>query len=332
MQNLKKVLIYLGITSLLTFIFFQNTINAQEKYKNGSKSKAVNTFKDKKWFDAKEYPFDDHFYKVPVGNMHYIDEGEGDPIVMVHGNPGWSFEFRNEVKALSKTNRCIVPDHIGFGLSDKPYDWDYLPEHHAENLELLLDSLDLTNITLVVNDWGGPIGLSYALKHPEKIKRIVIMNTWMWSLEDDEFYQSFSNFFGKGFGKSLTKRFNFFGKVALKGVLGDKKSLSKKIHKYYYKHMETPKERKGCYTFPKEIIDSSEWLASLWSQKSKIDTIPTTFIWGMKDRAFRDVELKYWVDNWNNFKVIELEEVGHFPQEESPQVLINELREIVPAK
>jgi haloalkane dehalogenase len=98
-----------------------------------------------KWLDTLEYPFEPHYFHVPAGTMHYVDEGKGDPIVMVHGNPGWSFEFRNCIKALSSIHRCIAVDHIGFGLSDKPAEWDYLPEHQAENFERLMDHLTETS-------------------------------------------------------------------------------------------------------------------------------------------------------------------------------------------
>lgn len=128
---------------------------------------------DKSWINKEEYPFKENFLDLAVGKMHYVDEGNGKPIVFVHGNPGWSFEFRKQIKALSVTNRCIAVDHIGFGLSDKPYEWNYLPESHAENFAALMDSLNLSNITLVVSDWGGPIGLSYALKHSKKIDTTV---------------------------------------------------------------------------------------------------------------------------------------------------------------
>ena len=279
-----------------------------------------------KWLDRIEYPFESHYAELPIGKMHYVDEGNGDPIVMVHGNPGWSFEFRNVIKELSKTLRCIAPDHIGFGLSDKPYEWDYLPKSHAKNFEIFMDSLNLKNITLVVNDWGGPIGLSYAIKHPEKIKKLVILNTWMWSVENDPYYQKFSKMMGGGFGRFMIKNFNVFGKMVVKKAVGDKKKLKKKIHKHYYDHLESKKDRKGCYTFPKEIIGSSKWLDSLWQQREKINSIPTTIIWGMKDIAFREQELNYWIKHWNNPEVIKLQEVGHFPQEEAPEKLINELK------
>jgi len=279
-----------------------------------------------KWLNRNEYPFKSHYFETLVGKMHYLDEGQGDPIVFVHGNPGFSFEFRNIIKEMAKTNRCIAPDHIGFGLSDKPYEWDYLPVNHATNFALLIDSLNLNNIILVVNDWGGPIGLSYALKHPEKIKKLVILNSWMWSVENDPYYLKFSRMMGGGIGKFMIRNFNIFGKMVVKKAVGDKKKLDKNIHKHYYKHLERKKDRKGCYTFPKQIIGSSEWLASLWQQKEKINSISTTIIWGMKDIAFREQELNYWIENWNNPKVIKLPETGHFPQEEAPDKVIEELK------
>lgn len=279
-----------------------------------------------KWLDKNEYPFKNHFLTLPVGKMHYVDEGEGDPIVMVHGNPAWSFEFRNVIKEMSKTHRCLAPDHIGFGLSDKPENWTYLPEQHAKNFELWMDSLDLHNITLVVNDWGGPIGLSYALKHPERIKKIVILNTWLWSVENDPHFKKFSNFMGSWFGRFLIKRFNFFGKQVVKKAVGDSKKLSKKIHKHYYLHLETPAQRKGSYVFPKHIIGSSKWLDSLWQEKEKINSIPTAFVWGMKDIAFREQDLNFWLDNWKNSSVVKLPEIGHFPQEEAPEEVIKVLK------
>ncbi len=279
------------------------------------------------WLDRNEYPFESNYFNLPMGKMHYVDEGKGEPIVMVHGNPAWSFEFRNVIKEMSKTNRCIAADHIGFGLSDKPADWNYFPAQHATNFERLMDSLDLRDITMVVNDWGGPIGLSYALKNPDKIKKIVILNTWLWSVEDDPHFKKFSGFMGGFLGRFLIRQFNFFGKQVVKNAVGDKKKLTKHIHKHYYLHLEKPGDRKGSYVFPKQIIGSSLWLDSLWRQREKINNIPTTFIWGMKDIAFREQDLNYWLKHWKYSKTIKLTEVGHFPQEEAPEAVIKELSE-----
>lgn len=277
------------------------------------------------WLDTALYPFEPHYFEVPAGTMHYIDEGTGDPVVFVHGNCGWSFEFRNVIKGISSTYRCIAPDHIGFGLSDKPADWDYLPEQHAAHLELLLNSLNLNNITLVVNDWGGPIGLSYALNHADKIKKLVILNSWMWSVKHDPYYRRFSKMMGGFPGAFLTKYFNFFAKAVIPRVMGSRRQIPRKVYRQYRKHLSKPSERKGSYVFPREIIGSSAWLDSLWKKRYLISQKPTSFVWGMKDIAFRESELNYWLDHWGPSTVIKIPFAGHYPQEEIPEMVVVEL-------
>ena len=128
----------------------------------------------------KQYPFTGNLLDIQGLNYHYLDEGNGPPVVMVHGNPSWSFYYRNLVLALRDRYRCIVPDHIGCGLSDKPGDnrYDYTLSRRVDDLEALLEHLGIReNITLVVHDWGGMIGMAYAVRHPERIKRLVILNT-----------------------------------------------------------------------------------------------------------------------------------------------------------
>lgn len=126
------------------------------------------------------YPFSSNFLKINGLNYHYLDEGHGEPVVMVHGNPTWSFYFRNMVSALSQEYRTIVPDHIGCGLSDKPGNnqYDFRLKSRVDDLEYMLETLKPgKKITLMVHDWGGMIGMAYALRHPEKISRIIITNT-----------------------------------------------------------------------------------------------------------------------------------------------------------
>ncbi len=268
------------------------------------------------WIDKNEYPFDSHYLDAPAGRMHYVDEGRGSPIVMAHGNPSWSFLYRHLIKALTQECRCIAVDYIGFGLSDKPWDWSYLPKDHAHNLKLLINELNLKNITLVGQDWGGPIGLSYALAVPENVKSIILMNTWMWSLAGDPHYERFSGFMGGAMGRFLIKRFNFFARVVMKQVMGDKSKLPKPIHRHYLEPLKAPQARKGCWTFPREIIGSSEWLEMLWSQRKKIRAIPALLLWGMKDIAFREKELTTWMTVFSDYQAIQFEDVGHFVQEE----------------
>ena len=273
------------------------------------------------WFDSCMYHFQPHYFQSPAGAMHYIDQGEGQPVVFVHGNPGWSFEFRDVINCISIKRRCIAPDHIGFGLSDKPADWEYLPKQHAHNFLALMEQLDLKDVTLVVNDWGGPIGLSYALRHPGRVKRLVILNTWMWPVHDDWYYRIFSGVMGGAIGRFLTGNFNFFARVVVPMVYGKRRKLTREDHHFMRAPLASKAERKGSYVFPREIIGSSDWLAGLWAQREKLLDIPTAIIWGMKDIAFREKELRVWEETLRPEKVIRLDDVGHYPHDEAPEVL-----------
>jgi len=129
---------------------------------------------------SREYPFESHFLELGRLKYHYLDEGQGEPVVMLHGNPSWSFYYRNLAKELRADYRVVVPDHIGCGLSDKPADslYSFTFEQRVDDLETLLDHLDIkSNITLIVHDWGGMIGMTYASRYPERIARLVVLNS-----------------------------------------------------------------------------------------------------------------------------------------------------------
>jgi haloalkane dehalogenase len=138
------------------------------------------------WLDVRAYPFAHHWLPLPGGErMHYVDEGAGEPMLFVHGTPSWSFEWRHLIRGLSSTHRCIAPDLPGFGLSSRPRDLAYTPEAHAEALRAFVRGLRLTGFTLVVHDFGGPIGLPLALDPELGVRRLVVLNSWMWRVDDD---------------------------------------------------------------------------------------------------------------------------------------------------
>ena len=278
------------------------------------------------WLDRSEYPFSSRFFQTDAGKMHYLDEGSGPPVVFVHGNPSWSFEYRQVIKELSKTHRCLAADHLGFGLSDKPLDWTYRPEDHARNLEALLESLDLKEITLVVGDWGGPIGLSYALNHPQRVSGLIITNTWMWSVDKDWYFRAFSGFVGGPLGRFLIRKRNFFAKDILGSTYGDKTKLTAEVHRHYLMPLENSLERKGNWTFPKEIIASSDWLQSLWDRRHVLKDAKILFAWGMKDIAFRPKELERWIEAFPSARVVRFPGEGHFLAEEKPSELVAAIR------
>ncbi|HLG77507.1 MAG TPA: alpha/beta fold hydrolase, partial [Ktedonobacteraceae bacterium] len=123
------------------------------------------------------FPFQPHFTTAPGFRMHYVDEGQGEPILCLHGEPTWGYLYRHFIPPLARHHRVIVPDHMGFGKSETPQDRSYLLDEHVDNLEALVLSLDLRDITLVLHDWGGPIGGGFALRHPDRVKRLFLMNT-----------------------------------------------------------------------------------------------------------------------------------------------------------
>lgn len=123
------------------------------------------------------FPFAPHFTEAAGFKMHYVDEGEGEPIVMLHGEPTWGYLYRNFIPELSKTNRVIVPDHMGFGKSETPQDREYTLKTHVGNLSALIDELGLQDITFVIQDWGGPIASAYSVRNLERVKRFCVLNT-----------------------------------------------------------------------------------------------------------------------------------------------------------
>jgi haloalkane dehalogenase len=267
------------------------------------------------WVDRQEYPFTDHYLNLPMGRMHYIDEGQGRPLVMVHGTPEWSFGWRHLVKALSKDYRCITCDHIGFGLSDKPAGWSYLPEDHARNLAALIETLGLTDLTLIAHDYGGPIGLAVALDHPQAIHSIVAMNTWLWSLDGDPHFTGTRMFAGR-VGKFLYQQLAFSPRVMLPLAMGDRSKLTPAIHAHYLKPWRTPAERHSTWVLARELIGSSRWYDTLWQRRAALQNIPALILWGMKDMAFRAQELEKLKTVFNHPSVVTFNEIGHFVAEE----------------
>lgn len=267
------------------------------------------------WLDRIYYPFVHHTFALPEGNLHYVDEGAGEPIVFVHGTPTWSFVWRQQIKSLSRKYRCIAPDHLGFGLSDKPTNYSYTPEAHADNLEKLLEHLQIKGITLVVHDFGGPTGLRYALRHPQKIKRLVLLNTWMWNLEEERSMMKLSRFMGSALGKYLYLQMGFSANVLLPQGYSERKHLTRDIWQHYRKPLSSPGRRRGTWQFAKALHEANGYFNSLWQEREKLQTIPKLLLWGEKDKLLPHHFLEQWQREFPEAKAIKYK-AGHFVQEE----------------
>jgi haloalkane dehalogenase len=272
------------------------------------------------WVDRHHYPFEPRSLDVGAGTMRYVDEGTGAPIVMVHGTPTWSFLYRDLVKALRDRYRCVAPDHLGFGLSDKPARASYRPEDQARRLSRLIDALALKDVTLMVHDFGGPIGLAYAIERPANVSRLVLFNTWMWSFAGDRQMQWMGRALGGRLGRFLSERWAFSVNVLFRRAVGDRRRYTRDVHAQYLGPMRDPTARHATWIYARELLGSSSWYDTLWQRRERIANIPALLVWGMRDRAFAK-HLPRWRSLFTDAKVVELPDVGHAPMEErAPEI------------
>lgn len=273
------------------------------------------------WLDRAAYPFVSRSLELDAGRMHYIDEGHGPPVVLVHGTPTWSFLYRDLIKRLSASHRCIAVDHLGFGLSDKPAGWTYRPEDHARNLQTAIEQLGLRDFSLIVHDYGGPIGLSYAVEHPENVARLVLCNTFMWSMTGEFELPPIAKVMAGPIGKLLYTRMNFSPRVILPAAWINKATLTPAVHKQYLAVHARPAERESTWALARELFASGAWYDSLWARRDRIKELPALLVWGLKDPAFPAKFLARWQSLFSNAQTVALPTVGHFVTEEAaPEV------------
>ena len=280
------------------------------------------------WVSDEMYPFESRFTTSPRGHvLHYVDEGSGEPIVFLHGNPAWSFEFRHLIGGLRAEFRCVAPDHIGFGLSSRSHQKEHHhPAVHAEALAALVDELDLRDVTLFMSDWGGPIGLDFARQSPDRVKRLVIANTWCWPVNRDLHFWFFSKMMSGPLGQYLIKRRNYFVNGVMPRAVGNKGSLSKEAMEHYRRAQPSPAEREANAALPGYIVGATDWLRTIWDGRSAFNEKPTLILWGNKDIAFRTKELDRWKSEFVDAEVHEFADCGHFLPEEAPDRILPLIR------
>lgn len=271
------------------------------------------------------YPFDSHYVDVLGGRMHYVDEGEGSPIVMLHGNPTWSFYYRELIKGLGDQYRVIVPDHIGCGLSDKPQNYPYTLSTHIDNLERLIDHLELDRVTLAVHDWGGPIGFGWATRHPERVRRFIVFNTAA---------------FVKGrmplriricrwpiIGDIAVRRLNGFARAALWMACADRKRMTPLVRQGYLLPYDSVANRVAIQCFVHDIplnprVPSHRVLQEIEAKLPQFGDRPMIILWGMKDFCFTEQFLVEWIRQFPNAAVHRLHDAGHYVVEDAHERIL----------
>lgn len=277
--------------------------------------------------DRQAYPFASRWLRVPAGWLHYVDEGAGEPLLFVHGTPTWSFEWRALIRALAPTHRCIALDHLGFGLSERPRDGVYSPEAHAANLETFVEKLDPEPLTLVVHDFGGPIGLPLCMLRPERVRRLVLLNTWMWSLADDRALAPAARLLRGRLGRLLYRRANLSLRVLMPLAFGDRTRLTPELHRQYLDRFPDRWARgEVLWPLARALLGSSAFYHALWRQREALRGRPALVLWGLRDRAFPRRLLERWREALPDARFVELPDAGHWPHEETPEQVIRELR------
>lgn len=283
-----------------------------------------------------EYPFASKFSDVGGARMHYVDEGPRDApaLVMVHGNPTWSFMYRNIIKAFSGSHRCIAVDHVGCGLSDKPNarEYKYTLSRRIADLDALMNELQPREVTLIVHDWGGPIGIGWGLRHVDTLRRLVVMNTAAFLVNRIPFRIAVCRY--PGFGELAVLGCNAFAGAATRMATTQPGGLPPVIARGFVLPYDSWANRIATLKFVHDIPltpsdESFATVKSIEEQLPKLRGLPTKIFWGDKDFCFTPLFLEHWKKHLPEAEVTRFAEAGHYVLEDAREPILAALGEFI---
>lgn len=262
--------------------------------------------------------------------FHYLDEGSGNPLLMVHGNPTWSFYWRNLAIEFRQHFRVLVPDHIGCGLSDKPQTYDYSLAQHIRNLVELIETRDLKNITLLAHDWGGAIGLGAALQCSERFAQIVLFNTG--AFPPPGIPRRIRACRIPGLGQIAVRGFNAFARAALTMATSNPAQFTPSVRAGFLYPYNSWANRIAIQRFVQDIPNGPQhptWqtLTNIENSLKSLSDRPTKFIWGMQDWCFTPTCLERLLIHFPHAEVCRIAEAGHFVVEDAHAQIVTELNQ-----
>lgn len=269
------------------------------------------------WVDDELFPFESRFVELDGNVVHYVDEGSGPILLMLHGNPVWSFVYRDLIAALRGRFRCIALDFPGFGLSTAAPGFRYSARDHADLLVSFIDHLGLSDITLVGHNWGGPWGLYAAVQRPGTFTRLVLANTWAWPLNGDPSSEVFSRGMGNPVGRALIKRFNLMVNQFIP-VAHKRRKLSDAEMAHYRDATPTPASRHAGAVLPGELVGAREFFTELADNLTEVAKVPTLIVWADVDPIFTAKYRERCEATFPNHTTTVLHGVGHFSQSDAP--------------
>ncbi len=275
--------------------------------------------------DIPLYPFTSHTIPFNYGKLryHFVDDGprtNARAVLMLHGNPTWSFYYRNVINALKGEHRCIVPDHMGCGLSDKPQDYPYTLQQHIANVRSLIERLDVKELDLVLHDWGGAIGMGLAMQIPERIRRIVVLNTAAFLSPRIPFRIDICR--TPVLGDFAIRGLNAFAKAALFMAVARREKLTPEIKDGLLLPYDSWENRVAILRFVQDIPMTPRH--PTWKLMQDIEAALPQFknrkmmiCWGMKDWCFDKSFLRTWREKFPDAEVNEFADAGHYVLEDA---------------
>lgn len=277
------------------------------------------------WVSHDLFPFTSRFVELDGNSVHYVDEGDGPVLLFLHGNPVWSFVYRDVIRELADEFRCVALDLPGFGLSSAAPGYEYLPHEHAAVVEAFVGALELSDITLMVNDWGGPIGLSVAAAHSDRFSRLIVANSWAWPIAGDPHFERFSAVMGGSLGRFLVTRVRPFIKVLIsKGHARRRLSDAEMAH--YRGPFPTPESRLPAIVLIRAIKEAGPWLGTVEQGLSRLADRPVLLLWGDRDPAFRSSERERFERLFPHTETVHLRGAGNFVAADAPEEVAAAIR------
>ncbi len=276
--------------------------------------------------DTVLYPFQPKWFEEAGPRVHYVDEGRGPAVVMFHGNPTWSFLYRNVIKQLSGQFRCIAVDYPGFGLSERPAGYGYTSAEHAEVIGKLVDRLGLDSFIVVGQDWGGPIGMTVALERASRVAGLVFANTWYWPAQGS--LVTFSVVMSSPPLQWLILNRNSFVNFIMPRSVA--KPMDPAVFKTYQDAQPTPQARRGVAEFPRQIRRARPMLERLAAEAPKaLGEQPMELVWAMKDPAFGNpAVIARWQRDFPTANLTKLANANHYVQEDAPEEIASAVRRV----
>lgn len=269
---------------------------------------------DPAWLDRTLFPFTSRFVELGGNRVHYIDEGSGPTLLLLHGNPTWSFLYRHIVRQLSPHFRCVALDYPGFGLSTATPGYGFTPQEHSKVVESLVDALDLSDLLIMVQDWGGPIGLGFAGRRPERVRSLIIGNSFAWPATAG--MKGFSYVVGNSLSRYLITRRNMLARWLIPA--GTNRTLTTAELAAYMGPFPTPASRLPTWIFARQIRGSVNYLSAVEERLAKLSDKPALIVWGDADGAFRPADRDHFARLFPKHRVVDLPRAKHFIQENAP--------------